>query len=290
MPHLINSTDDGITWSEPYVVTLNLGGGKTQPADTRTGFAIGPTKGLAVTSPAGGVRLMLPGEGGKFAGASIYSDDHGQTWHSNGTAAVGEMDWTVCPQAADCPPGMKYAMINRGGAKDSPNSCQISFSADSTTWSRQTSTDNGQIVVGTHHGKPGLVAVPGALLSSQQISQCPLGLKLNSDSSCGTPGSSNHTNRTASDVIGHGMALLISKDGVHWSLFKKLWPYGGMYTTMAALTTNAAGEALTYGVIFSAGSADGGVGATGTVTYMNFTAVHSDGAMDAELAAAIARL
>eukprot|EP01043_Picozoa_sp_COSAG02_P066256 COSAG02_NODE_10250_length_1986_cov_2.899841_1_plen_47_part_10 len=32
---------------------------------------------------------------------------------------------TVCPQAANCPAGMKYAMINRGGAKDSPNSCQI---------------------------------------------------------------------------------------------------------------------------------------------------------------------
>jgi hypothetical protein len=32
------------------------------------------------------------------------------------------------------------------------------------------------------------------------------------------------------------------------------------------------------------------VGATGTVTYMNFTAVHSDGAVDPELAAAIARL
>ena len=80
----------------------------------------------------------------------------------------------------------------------------------------------------------------------------------------------------------------------HWSLFKKLWPYGGMYTTMAALTTNAAGEALTssslHGVIFSTGSADGGVGATGTVTYMNFTAVHSDGALDVELAAAIAQL
>ena len=54
---------------------------------------IGPTKGLAVTSPAGGVRLMLPGEGGKFAAASIYRDDHGRTWHPNGTAAVGEMDW-----------------------------------------------------------------------------------------------------------------------------------------------------------------------------------------------------
>jgi hypothetical protein len=161
---------------------------------------------------------------------------------------------------------MKYAMINRGGAKASPNSCQIQFSADSTTWSAPVSTENGQIVVGTHHGKPGLVAVPGALLSSQQISACPLGLKLNPDQSCGSPGSANHSERKPSDVIGHGMALLISKDGVRWSLFKKLWPFGGMYTTLAALTTNEAGEALTYGVIFSAGNAHGGEGSTGTVT------------------------
>ena len=200
------------------------------------------------------------------------------------------MDWTVCPTAANCPTGMKYAMINRGGAKASPNSCQIQFSADSTTWSPPVSTDNGQIVVGTHHGKPGLVAVPGALLSCQQISACPLGLKLNPDHSCGTPGSSNHTERKPSDVISHGMALLISKDGVKWSLFKKLWPFGGMYTTMAALTTNKAGEALTYGVIFSAGNADGGEGTTGTCTYMNFTAVHADGQIDAELAAAVAQI
>ena len=178
------------------------------------------------------------------------------------------MDWTVCPPSASgvCPPGMKLAMINRGGATASPTSCQISFSSDSKTWGPQTTTDNGQIVVGTHHGKPGLVAVPGALLSSQQISACPLGLKLNPDQSCGTPGAANHTKRKPSDVIGHGMALLISKDGVRWSLFKKLWPFGGMYTTLAALTTNKAGEALTYGVIFSAGNADGGEGSTGTVT------------------------
>ena len=158
------------------------------------------------------------------------------------------MDWTVCPPSASgvCPPGMKLAMINRGGAKASPTSCQISFSADSVSWSRQASTDNGQLVVGTHHGKPGLVAVAAgdsgsgaALLSSQQIALCPLGLRMNNtDLSCGTPGSANYTQRKPSDVIGHGMGLLISKDGVHWKLFKKLWPFGGMYTTMAALETD----------------------------------------------------
>ena len=198
------------------------------------------------------------------------------------------MDWTVCP-AGVCPAGMKLAMINRGGAKASPTSCQISFSADTVTWSKQISTDNGELVVGTHHGKPGLVAVPGALLSSQQIEICPKGLKENRDFSCGTPGSANFTKRKPSDVLGGGMGLLISKDGVHWSLFKKLWPFGAMYTTMAALETDKDGLATKYGVIFSGGNM-GGEGGTGTVTYMNFTAVHSDGTIDAELAAAIAKL
>ena len=118
----------------------------------------------------------------------------------------------------------------------------------------------------------------------------------------------------------------------HWSLFKKLWPFGGMYTTMAALTTDKEGAALTYAVIFAAGSLGklplcwrlgcilpraramissrtGGVSGTGTITCeptnlvgggnrsiltglavladMNFTAVHPNGTMDAELAAAI---
>jgi hypothetical protein len=90
VPMLVNSTDDGLHWSAPYPAILNTGGGKTQPADTRTGFAIGPTKGLAVTSPSGGVRLMLPGEGGKFSAASIYSDDH------------GALPTLRCPARRDC--------------------------------------------------------------------------------------------------------------------------------------------------------------------------------------------
>jgi hypothetical protein len=215
------------------------------------------------------------------------------SWFSNAfnrsiTLSPGEMDWTVCP-AGVCPAGMKLAMINRGGAKASPTSCQISFSADTVTWSRQVSTDNGDVVVGTHHGKPGLVAVPGALLSSQQISMCPKGVRANGRDGCGTPGSANYTERKPSDVIGSGMGLLISKDGVHWQLFKKLWPFGAMYTTMAALETDKDGAATKYAVIFSGGFM-GGVSGTGTITYMNFTAVHSNGTVDAELAAAIAKL
>ena len=61
---------------------------------------------------------------------------------SNDTLSPGEMDWTVCPSGANCPDGMKFAMIRRGGGKGFENSCQITFSADTTTWGRYTTTDN----------------------------------------------------------------------------------------------------------------------------------------------------
>jgi hypothetical protein len=81
---------------------------------------------------------------------------------------------------------------------------------------------------------------------------------------------------------------MISKDGVKWSLFKRTWPFGGMYTTLAGLTFDSDGAALTYGVVFAAGSLP--VSKTGNIYYMNFTAVHPNGTMDTELAAAIAKL
>jgi hypothetical protein len=94
------------------------------------------------------------------------------------------------------------------------------------TWSREISTKNGETVVGTHHGKPGLVGVPGALISSQQIEQCPLGAKLviqevagaSRNLGCNDTATGKLTPRSPSDVSGHGMGLLISKDGVNWKL------------------------------------------------------------------------
>ena len=61
-----------------------------------------------------------------------------------------------------------------------------------------------------------------------------------------------------------------------------------MYTTAAGLTFDAEGAALTYGIVFAAGSLP--VTRTGNIYYMNFTAVHPNGTMDGELATAIANL
>ena len=111
---------------------------------------------------------------------------------------------------------------------------------------------------------------------------------MNRDFSCGTPGSPSYRKREPSDVLGSGMCLMISKDGVLWSLFKKTWPIGGMYTTVAGLSFDADGAALRYGVVFAGGSLPWD--RSGHIYYMNFTAVHANGTMDAELARAIAKL
>ena len=53
-------------------------------------------------------------------------------------------------------------------------------------------------------------------------------------------------------------------------------------------TFDSEGAALTYAIVFAAGSLP--VTQTGNIMYMNFTAVHPNGTMDAELASAIANL
>eukprot|EP00662_Eupelagonemidae_sp_cell21_P031125 gene31125-35532_t len=108
-PTLVNSTDDGLTWSAPYPLMLD----PPVPVAAASHFAIGPTKGLTVRLPNGGIRLQLPGEADWSA--AVFSDDHGKTWQSNAgnrsfTLSPGEMDWTICPTGSSCPAGMKYIM------------------------------------------------------------------------------------------------------------------------------------------------------------------------------------
>ena len=59
-----------------------------------------------------------------------------------------------------------------------------------------------------------------------------------------------------------------------------------MYTTAAGLTFDADGAALTYAIVFAAAGLNQAPG----IMYMNFTAVHPNGTMDAELAIAIGKL
>ena len=78
-PMLVNSTDDGIGWSAPYPIMVKQPTGPAVPA--RSGqLTIGPTKGLTLLTSgrSGGVRLLIPGE--NAWSASVFSDDHGQTY------------------------------------------------------------------------------------------------------------------------------------------------------------------------------------------------------------------
>ena len=122
------------------------------------------------------------------------------------------MDWTPCVSGTRCPSGAKFVMINRAGGKINPEAVGVSYSQDSVTWTREIQANNGDLVAGHGHAKPGIVAVaPGAFISSQIISLCNRGLKANPDMSCGTPGSANYTKRNPDDVLSYGMGLLISK-------------------------------------------------------------------------------
>jgi hypothetical protein len=292
-PMLVNSTDDGLHWSKPYELMHNS-------LQIDFGPTFGPTKGLTTTLPTGGVRLMLPGENGWSA--TVFSDDAGATWQSNAlnqtyTLSPGEMDWTICSKGTRCPPGMRFIMVSRSLGPCKTMCTQ--FSADGLVWTEPVATINGpnNILVG-QGTKPGIVAVPGAFISSQTLMLCPTGVEINRYTpgtqelyaSCGTPGTPSYYRRQPSDVLGGvgGMCLMISIDGIHWSLFKKTWPLGGMYTTAAGLTFDADGAALEYAVIFSGGSNT--AAQTGNIMYMNFTAVHPNGQIDAELASAIAKL
>merc|ERR1712066_197870 len=100
-----------------------------------------------------------------------------------------------CSDGTACPPGMKYIMVNRAAGRNCPTMCS-QFSADGLVWSRQIATINADsLLVGQGHAKPGIVAVPGAFISSQTLELCPTGIKMNPDQSCGTPGTPSYRKR-----------------------------------------------------------------------------------------------
>ncbi|XAZ31898.1 sialidase family protein [Paenarthrobacter ureafaciens] len=96
---VIESSDAGVTWSQPRLITnvTKPGTSKTNPAagDVRSNFAssgegiqlkYGPHKGRLIQQYAGDVR-QADGSN-KIQADSVYSDDHGVTWHKG--ANVGD--------------------------------------------------------------------------------------------------------------------------------------------------------------------------------------------------------
>lgn len=96
---VIESSDDGVTWSQPRLITnvTKPGSSKTSPVagDVRSNFAssgegiqlkYGQYKGRLIQQYAGDVR-QADGTN-KIQAYSVYSDDHGATWHKG--ANVGD--------------------------------------------------------------------------------------------------------------------------------------------------------------------------------------------------------
>eukprot|EP01043_Picozoa_sp_COSAG02_P025846 COSAG02_NODE_1466_length_12483_cov_37.157703_9_plen_384_part_00 len=93
-PMLVNSTDDGLSWSKPYSPMLNVGNGKQPVPAGAHGYAVGPTKGLTVRLANGGIRLMIPGE--NAWSASVFSDDHGKVSVSLNCHTCRTILWMSC--------------------------------------------------------------------------------------------------------------------------------------------------------------------------------------------------
>ncbi|MBP1137778.1 sialidase-1 [Arthrobacter sp. PvP023] len=96
---VVESTDEGRTWSQPRFITsvTKPGSSKTnpQPGDVRTNFAAsgegiqlkyGAHKGRLIQQYSGYVRQANGSE--LFQAYSVYSDDHGATWHKG--APIGD--------------------------------------------------------------------------------------------------------------------------------------------------------------------------------------------------------
>ncbi len=160
----MRSCDDGITWSEPIEITAAF-----EPFRTHYDWkviATGPGHGIQISSG----RLVVPiwlaygnvGDHKPSAAATIYSDDHGKTWHSGEIAMPNEGDFgnpneTMLTELSDG----RVLLVTRSESK--ANRKLIAHSSDGAThWSTPVFDDQlwepiCMASIAAHPSKPGLL-------------------------------------------------------------------------------------------------------------------------------------
>jgi sialidase-1 len=134
----MRSTDDGLTWSQPTDITATF-----EPFRRHYDWkviATGPGHGVQLKSG----RLVVPvwiafgkeGDHGPSASATIYSDDHGQSWHAGEITVPREGEYgnpneTMITTLSD----ERVLLVNRNVSK--PNRKLLTTSADGATgWTK----------------------------------------------------------------------------------------------------------------------------------------------------------
>ena len=126
---ILQSTDDGQTWSSPVEITKSV-----KSADW-TWYATGPCHGIQMTKGKNAGRLLIPCDhieavSKKYYSHAIFSDDHGKTWQLGGTTPQDLVNECTVAELSD-----GKLMLNMRNYDRTQKTRKVSLSSDGgITW------------------------------------------------------------------------------------------------------------------------------------------------------------
>ena len=127
---MMNSSDDGLTWSEPEEITGSV------KKDQWTWYATGPCHGIQLKKGPHRGRLIIPcdhieAKSKKYYSHIIYSDDHGNTWEIGGSTPQDQVNECTVAELSG-----GRLILNMRNYDRSQKSRKIAFSEDGgLSWS-----------------------------------------------------------------------------------------------------------------------------------------------------------